>query len=260
MQRKLLPEQYADFRKSGQILATALAEAVSFAKAGITTANLDDIAERSIRRQGAQPSFKNYKTGSAPRYPASLCISINDELVHGIPLENKFLKDGDIVSLDLGANYNGTFTDMAVTVPVGKISTDDKKLIDVTKNVLDAAIKFVKPGITTGDLGSMIDEYVKKNNMLVIRDFVGHGIGLVPHDEPQVPNFGQPGKGIVLEDGMAIAIEPMVTTKNIDVKIAKDGWTVRMAQGQHCAHFEHTILITKTGAEIITRGPSCGNG
>jgi len=253
MQRKLLPEQLADFRKSGRILSAALAEAVSFVKPGITTANLDDVAERSIRRQGAQPSFKNYKTGDAPRYPASLCVSINDELVHGIPSENRFLKEGDIVSLDLGANYNGAFTDMAVTIAVGKITADDKKLIDVTKNVLDAAIKFVRPGITTGDLGHMIDEYVKKNNMVVIRDFVGHGIGLVPHDEPQVPNFGELGKGTVLEEGMAIAIEPMVTTKDIDVKIAKDGWTVRMAHGQHCAHFEHTILITKTGCEIITK-------
>ncbi|MEI6144378.1 MAG: type I methionyl aminopeptidase [Candidatus Berkelbacteria bacterium] len=252
MQRKLLPEQLADFRKSGIILATALAEVVSFVKPGITTAHLDEIAESSIRRQGAQPSFKNYKTGDAPRYPASLCVSINDELVHGIPSDKKFLKDGDIVSLDLGANYRGTFTDMAVTVAVGKISAEDKKLIDVTKNSLDGAIKFVKPSITTGDLGSMIDEYVKKNNMLVIRDFVGHGIGLVPHDEPQVPNFGEPGRGTVLEEGMAIAIEPMVTTKDIDVKIAKDGWTVRMAKGQRSAHFEHTILITKTGAEIIT--------
>ncbi|MCX6810861.1 MAG: type I methionyl aminopeptidase [Candidatus Berkelbacteria bacterium] len=253
MQRKLLPEQLADFRKSGQILATALAEVVVYVKPGITTANLDDIAERSLRRQGAQPSFKNYKTGDTPRFPASLCVSINDELVHGIPSEKRFLKNGDIISLDLGANYYGTFTDMAVTVAVGKITAEEKKIIDVTKNVLDTAIKFVKPGITTGDLGSMIDEYVKKNNLLVIRDFVGHGIGLMPHDEPQVPNFGQPGKGTILEEGMAIAIEPMLTTRDIDVKIAKDGWTVRMAHGQHCAHFEHTILITKTGAEIITK-------
>lgn len=253
MQTKLTKEQLSDFRKSGKILSTALLEVVSFVKPGITTMNLDDVAERSLRRLGAQPSFKNYKTGNAPRFPASLCVSINDELVHGIPSEKRFLKDGDIVSLDLGANYRGTFTDMAVTVAVGKISVADKKIIDVTKDVLDGAIKFVKPGITTGDLGHFIENYVAKHSMLVIRDFVGHGIGLMPHDEPQVPNFGEPGKGTVLKEGMAIAIEPMVTTKNIDVKITKDDWTVRMAHGQRCAHFEHTILITKNGSEIITK-------
>lgn len=253
MQRKLLPEQLGDFRKSGRILATALAEVTSFVKPGITTANLDDIAERSLRRQGAQPSFKNYKTGDAPRFPASLCVSLNNELVHGIPSEKRFLRASDIVSLDLGANYHGLFSDMAITMPVGKASAQDKKLVDLTKNVLEAAIKFVKPGVTTGDLGHFIETYVKKNNLLVIRDFVGHGIGLMAHDEPQIPNFGQPGKGTVLEAGMAIAIEPMVTSKNIDVKITNDGWTVRMAHGQRCAHFEHTILITKTSAEIITK-------
>lgn len=253
MQRKLLPEQLADFRKSGLILSTALTEVVAFVKPGITTANLDDIAERSLRRQGAQPSFKNYKTGDAPRYPASLCVSINDELVHGIPSEKRFLSDGDIVSLDLGANYHGTFTDMAVTIAVGKIDPVAKNIAEVTKNVLAEAIKFLKPGMTTGDLGHFIEEYVAKNKLLVIRDFVGHGIGLQPHDDPQVPNFGEPGKGTVLEEGMAIAIEPMVTEKDIDVKIAKDGWTVRMARGQYCAHFEHTVLITKTGCEIITK-------
>jgi methionyl aminopeptidase len=253
MQRKLLPEQLADFRKSGRVLATALAETVSFVKPGITTMTLDDIAERSIRRQGGLPSFKNYKTGDAPRFPAALCISINDELVHGIPSDKKFLKNGDIVSLDLGVNYRGTFTDMAVTVPVGNVTADDRKLIDVTKNSLAEAIKFVKPGITTGDLGHMIETYVSKNNMLVIRDFVGHGIGLQPHDEPQIPNFGEPGHGAVLEEGMAICIEPMVTTGDVDIKIAKDGWTVRTAHGQRSAHFEHTLLINKAGAEIITK-------
>jgi len=253
MQQKLSKEQLADFRKSGKILSTALAEVASFVKPGITTASLDDVAERSLRRQGATPSFKNYKTGDAPRFLASLCVSINDELVHGIPSEKRYLKVGDIVSLDLGANFRGTFTDMAITVPVGKISASDKKLIEVTKSILHEAIKFVKPGITTGDLGNFIDSYVKRNGLLVIRDFVGHGIGLVPHDEPHVPNFGEPGKGSILEEGMAIAIEPMVTAGNIEIKIAKDGWTVRMARGQNCAHFEHTVLITKNSCEIITK-------
>jgi methionyl aminopeptidase len=253
MQRKLLPEQLDDFRKSGKILSLALHEVNKYVKPGITTLALDDIAERSLRRQGAIPSFKNYKSGDAPRFPAALCVSINNELVHGIPSEKRVLKAGDIVSLDLGANYRGTFTDMAITIPVGKISLKDKSLIDVAKGSLAEAIKNVKAGITTGDLGFIIESFVKKNNMVVIRDFVGHGIGLQPHDEPQIPNFGRRGYGVILEEGMAIAIEPMVTTKSPEVKIAKDEWTVLMRNGQNCSHFEHTVLIAKTGCELITK-------
>ncbi|MFA5157778.1 MAG: type I methionyl aminopeptidase [Patescibacteria group bacterium] len=253
MQSKLGKEQLADLRRSGHILATALKEVVSFVKPGITTLSLDEIAERSLRRQGAVPSFKNYKTGDGPAFPATLCVSLNDELVHGIPLKEKYLRDGDIVSLDIGANYKGTFTDMAVTLPVGKVSAKDKKIIEVTKNVLAEAIKFLKPGMTTGDLGFFIESYVKKQGLLVIRDFVGHGIGLAPHEDPQIPNFGQPKDGVVLEEGSTIAIEPMVVVGDIQVKIDKDGWTVRMLKGGRPAHFEHTVLITKTGTEIITK-------
>lgn len=245
-------EQLADLRRSGKILATALHEVVSFVKPGITTTTLDDIAERSLRRQGALPSFKNYKTGDAPRFPASLCISINDELVHGIPSQ-RFLKDGDTVSLDLGANYNGLFSDMAVTVPVGKVSVKDKKMIEVANATLSEAIKFLKPGMTTGDLGHFIESYVKKHGFDVIRDFVGHGIGFAPHEDPQVPNFGEPGRGAVLEEGLAIAIEPMIVSGSNALKILEDGWTVKMLDGKRPVHVEHTVLITKSGAEIITK-------
>lgn len=253
MGSRLNKEQLADLRQSGKFLATALAEVVSFVKPGITTMTLDEIAERSLRRQGAIPSFKNYKTGDAPAFPATLCVSVNDELVHGIPLKEKYLKDSDIVSLDIGANYKGTFTDMAITVPVGKISAEDKKVIEVTKNSLAEAIKFLKAGMTTGDLGHFIENYVSKQNLLVIRDFVGHGIGLAPHEDPQIPNFGEPGRGVVLEEGMVIAIEPMVVVDDIQVKIEKDGWTVKMLKGGRPAHFEHTVLIKKNGCEIITK-------
>jgi len=249
----LTKEQLIDFRISGKILAIALSEVQNYIKPGITTMSLDEIAERSLRRQGAIPSFKNYKTGDAPRYPAALCVSINDELVHGIPSGGKILKNGDIVSLDLGANYQGTFTDMAATFPVGKISARDRRLIDITRNVLHEAIKFLKPGMKTGDLGNFIESYVSKNGLAVIRDFVGHGIGLAPHTDPQVPNFGQQKTGVALCEGMTIAIEPMVVKGNIDVKIDRDGWTVRMAHGQRSAHFEHTVLIGKSGAKIITK-------
>lgn len=253
MQNRLNKEQLADLRRSGHILSTALKEVAAFVKPGITTMSLDEIAERSLRRQGAVPSFKNYKTGDGPAFPATLCVSLNDELVHGIPLKEKYLRDGDIVSLDIGANYKGKFTDMAVTLPVGKISAKDKKIIEVTKNVLAEAIKFLKPGMTTGDLGHFIETYVKKQGLLVIRDFVGHGIGLAPHEDPQIPNFGQQNEGVTLEEGTIIAIEPMVVADDIQVKIDKDGWTVRMLKGGRPAHFEHTVLIAKTGCEIITR-------
>jgi methionyl aminopeptidase len=176
MNNILAKEQIADIRTSGKILSIALSEVISYTKPGITTMSLDEVAERSLRRQGALPSFKNYYIEGQNRFPASLCVSINDELVHGIPSSSKVLKDGDIVSLDLGANYKGMFTDMAVTVPVGKVTSADSKLISVTKNSLDEAIKFVRPGITNGDLGNFIEKFIIRSGYHVIRDLVGHGI------------------------------------------------------------------------------------
>ncbi len=250
---RLSKTQVANLRVSGKILASALHEAVSYVKPGITTRSLDEIAERSLRRQGAIPSFKNYKVIGAGRYPASLCVSVNDELVHGVPRIDKILKDGDIVSLDLGANYQGMFTDMAVTIGVGKIDLANKKLIEITKNVLNEAIKFLKPGKKIGDLGRFIESYIKKTGYVVIRDLVGHGIGLAPHTDPQVPNFGQQNSGPMIDEGMILAIEPMVSTHNHKIKTAKDGWTIKMEKGQYCAHFEHTVMITNNGAEIVTK-------
>jgi len=253
MWNKFSNEELGNLRASGKILALALFEAVSYVKPGITTMSLDEIAERSLRRQGAVPSFKNYKVGRAGRFPAALCVSVNEELVHGIPRNNRVLKNGDIVSLDLGANYKGLYTDMAVTLGVGRVAPADKKLIEVTKKVLEEAINFIKPGMKIGDLGNFIERYVKDAGFVVIRDLVGHGVGTAPHTEPQVPNFGEPGKGAEIVEGMVLAIEPMVSTKSHGVKTCRDGWTIKMAGGQRCAHFEHTVLITKNGAEIITR-------
>ncbi len=250
---KLSYQQLADLKVSGKMLVSALREAISFVKPGMTTESLDEIAERSLRRQGAIPSFKNYKVAGAGRFPASLCVSINDELVHGIPREERVLRAGDIVSLDLGANYKGMFSDMAVTVAVGAVKFSSQKLIEVTKKVLMEAIKFLKPGITTGDLGNFIENYVKAAGFVVIRDLVGHGVGFAPHLPPQIPNFGQPGKGPKIEEGMVLAIEPMVSTRSHEIKTAKDSWTIKMVSGQRCAHFEHTVLITKSGAEVITK-------
>jgi methionyl aminopeptidase len=246
-------EQIADLRKSGKILSQAVKETLSYVKPGISTLSLDEVAERSLRRQGALPSFKNYYVAGSGRFPSSLCVSINSELVHGIPKTNKIVKNGDIISLDLGANYNGMFSDMAVTVGVGKISEKNKKLIEVTDSVLKYAISQIYPGIKTGDLGSLIESYVEKRGYVCIHDLVGHGIGTAPHMEPQVPNFGKKGTGQEINNGMAIAIEPMVSSGNNKIKTDRDNWTIRMDDGQNCAHFEHTVLVYNNKVEIITK-------
>jgi methionyl aminopeptidase len=246
-------DQINDLRKSGKILSAALKETVSYIKPGISTFSLDEVAERSLRRQGALPSFKNYHVTGSGRFPSSLCVSINSELVHGIPDPNRIIKEGDLISLDLGGNYRGLFSDMAVTVGVGKISKKDRNLIEVTKSVLEYAINQLYPGIKTGDLGNLIEKYINSYGYVAIHDLVGHGIGTAPHMEPQVPNFGKKGSGQEITNGMAIAIEPMVSTGNNRIKTDRDNWTMKMENGQKCAHFEHTILIFKNKVEIITK-------
>ena len=245
--------QITDLRKSGKILSSALIETLSYVKPGISTLSLDEIAEKSLRRQGALPSFKNYHIEGSGRFPASLCVSINDELVHGIPSSKKIIKHGDLVSLDLGANYKGMFTDMAVTIGVGQISASDSKLIETTKFALNQAIANLRSGMKTGDLGNLIENYINKSGFVGIHDLVGHGIGTAPHMEPQIPNFGRIGTGVELKNGMAIAIEPMVSISNNRVKTGRDNWTIRMENGLNCAHFEHTVLLINDKAEIITK-------
>lgn len=249
----LSDKQIVDLRKSGKILSLALRETASYVKVGISTSSLDEIAERSLRRQGATPSFKNYHVSGSGRFPASLCVSVNSELVHGIPSQTKILKNGDIVSLDLGANFNGMFSDMAVTLPVGKISKNDSDLIEVTRSVLQYAIDNIKPKMTTGDLGSMIEKYINNHSYVAIHDLVGHGIGTAPHLDPQIPNFGKEGTGQILESNMAIAIEPMVSIHDNKIKTDRDNWTIKMFKNQKSAHFEHTILINKNSIEVITK-------
>jgi len=246
-------EQIIDLRKSGKILSTALKETLSYVKPGISTSSLDEVAERSLRRQGALPSFKNYYVAGSGRFPSSLCVAINSELVHGIPNPNKIVKDGDIISLDLGANYNGMFSDMAVTIGVGKISEKDQKMIDLTESVLKYAISQLYSGIKTGDLGNMIESYVETRGHVCIHDLVGHGIGTAPHMEPQIPNFGKKDTGQEIKNGMAIAIEPMVSIEDNRIKTDRDNWTIRMVNGQNCAHFEHTVLLYENKVEIITK-------
>ncbi|TSC95300.1 MAG: methionyl aminopeptidase [Candidatus Berkelbacteria bacterium Athens1014_28] len=249
----LSSDEITKLRRSGKILAAALEETVSFVKAGISTEALNDIAEKALRREGATPSFKNYFIKGSGRFPSALCVSINSELVHGIPSSKRVLKQGDIVSLDLGANYQGIFSDMAKTVAVMKATAEDQKMIFVTNKALNLAVSSINPARTTGDIGNIIEKYVASEGFVVIKNLVGHGIGKAPHEDPQIPNFGKPGEGVKFQENCAYAIEPMVAIKNNKIITAPDHWTIKMKNGGNCAHFEQTILVTNDGAELISK-------
>lgn len=234
-------------RKSGNLLAQVIQEVSKGVKAGVTTAEIDRISEKLIRDAGAIPAFKDYHG-----YPATVCASVNDVVIHGIP-GDLVLKDGDIISLDLGLVYNGFFSDSAVTLGVGKISAGAQKLIQVTKHSLTEGIKKATAGNRLSDISHAVQAYVEKAGFSVVRQFVGHGIGRALHEEPEVPNFGRPGKGPVLTPGMVIAIEPMVNMGTWECDILEDGWTAVTADGALSAHFEHTVAITDGEAEILTK-------
>ncbi|HTH93506.1 MAG TPA: type I methionyl aminopeptidase [Candidatus Paceibacterota bacterium] len=240
-------------RKGGPILAAVLQQVAEAVKPGITTKSLDDLAYKLITEAGCTPAFLNYKPeGARKPYPASLITSINSEVVHGIPGDT-VLKEGDIISLDLGLNYEGVFLDHAITVPVGEISTADKKLLSVTKSALEEGIAAIVPGATVGDIGHAIEEYVKPHKYGIIRGLSGHGVGRAIHEDPYVPNYGKPGKGTKLQPGMVIAIEPMITRGSEDVIELDDGYTLKTPDNSHAAHFEHTVLIKEDGyPEILT--------
>lgn len=242
-----------DLREGGKILAFILDEVSKKAVPGVKTVFLDELAEKMIKNTGGRPSFKNYKTsGDKIPYPASLCVSTNDEVVHGIPGE-RILEEGDIVSLDLGMEYNGFYTDMAVTVPVGRVSREAKKLIAVTKNSLDFGIKEVGRGTSVNSIGKVIQFYIEQQGFNVVRNLVGHGLGRKAHEAPEIPNFYLPRNKRIFEEGEVLAIEPMVTFGHFDVYLDDDLWTWKTADGSLSAHFEHTIIVTETGAEIITK-------
>jgi methionyl aminopeptidase len=206
------------------------------------------VAEKKIAELGAQPAFKGYH-----EYPACLCTSVNDEVIHGIPSASKVLAEGDIVSVDCGVILDGFYSDCAVTIPVGKLAQAARKLLDVTHQSLDAAIQEVQVGATIGDVGAAVQEAVEANGFSVVRDFVGHGIGKSMHEEPQIPNFGTRGKGPKLRAGMVLAIEPMVNAGAAEVKVLEDGWTAVTVDGAWSAHFEHTVAVTENGPLILTR-------
>ncbi|MEI6631675.1 MAG: type I methionyl aminopeptidase [bacterium] len=233
-------------RDSSRILARVMKKIRQEAKAGITTEKLNRLAEELIRNEGAQAAFKGYKG-----FPASICTSVNEEIVHGIP-GARTLKEGDIISLDLGVNYQGYFSDLAITVGIGRINPRVRALIDVTKKALSAGIKQARPENRLSDISYAIQSYVEKNGFSVVREFVGHGIGLDLHEEPEIPNFGKRGLGPVLKKGMVLAIEPMVNMGSWESRILENGWTAVTKDGLESAHFEHTVAITEDGPQILT--------
>jgi methionyl aminopeptidase len=245
-------DEIKSLKKCGLILSAALQETIDYLKPGVSGLSLDKVAETAIRRMGATPSFLNYGDSNNP-YPATICLSINNEVVHGLPSAEKIIREGDVVSIDIGAKFNGICTDMAKTVIVGKPKNSaDSKLIKITQESLNKAISILAPGVTTGDIGYEVQNHVEKNGMNVVKSLVGHGIGRNPHQEPQIPNFGKKRSGFKLLPGLAIAIEPMVNLGAGDVITASDGWTVKTYDGSNSAHFEHTILITKHKPIVIT--------
>lgn len=239
-------EEIKRMKESAEILSKTFGLIKTMIQPGVKTKEIDAEAEKFIRSQGAVPSFKGYQN-----YPASLCISVNHQVVHGIPSDYS-LKEGDIVSVDGGVFYHGYHSDMAYTFVLGNIPPITQKLINVTKESLFKAISKIKDGVRLGDVGYTIQQHVESNGFSIVRDLVGHGIGKSLHEAPQVPNYGTRGKGVELKEGMTLAIEPMVNMGKRHVLVADDGWTVFAKDGLPSAHFEHTIVVRKNEAEILT--------
>jgi methionyl aminopeptidase len=235
-------------RTAGQTVARILQKISEHLHPGITTQQIDDLAFQEIRSLNMKPAFLGYRG-----YPASACVSLNDELVHGIPRPDRVVKDGDIVTIDLGVFAQGFCGDMAMTYGVGTITPEARRLLDVTQQSLELAIEQVKPGNRLGDIGWAVQQYAEKNGYGVVRDYVGHGIGRQMHEEPAVPNFGTPHTGLRLEPGMVICIEPMLNAGDYRVRALDDGWTVVTVDGKLCAHFEHMVAVTATGYDVLSR-------
>ena len=233
-------------RRAGRVAAQALQSVVDAVRPGISTRELDQLAEDRIRALGGIPSFLGYRG-----FPASICTSVDDEVVHGIPGPRK-LRAGEVLSMDLGAIVDGFHGDLAVTVPVAKVSDQVTKLLRVTREALEIGIRAVRPEGHLGDVSAAIQRYVEAHGFSVVREFAGHGIGRRLHEEPQVPNFGRPGNGVVLQPGMTLAIEPMVNMGSSEVVMDPDGWTVRTRDHKPSAHFEHTVAVTKDGPVVLT--------
>ncbi len=234
--------------RAGLVVWDVLSRLRQAVRPGVSTLDLEKIAAQGAQEHGARPAFKGYRG-----YPCVLCASINQEVVHGIPSGARRLKEGDIISLDFGVELNGYFGDAAVTLPVGKIRPDVDTLLRVTRESLDHAIERVRPGNRLSDISAAVQQWVEKHGFSVVREFVGHGIGTKMHEEPNLPNYGEPGHGPRLEEGMVLAIEPMVNAGGPGVKVLDDKWTAVTTDGSFSAHFEHTVAVTSNGPWILTR-------
>jgi methionyl aminopeptidase len=241
------PSELETMHRAGLVVWDVLDSLRRMVEPGMTTMELDQFAERRAVEQGARPAFKNYRG-----YPASLCTSVNEQVVHGIP-SDRLLREGDILSLDFGVELGGYYADAALTVPVGAIRPELAKLLDVTRVSLDKAIDNVRSGHRLGEVSSSVQQWVERNGFSIVREFVGHGIGTRMHEEPNVPNYGDPGKGPKLQEGMVFAIEPMVNVGKADVRVLEDRWTAVTTDGSYSAHFEHTVAVTASGPGILTR-------
>ncbi len=244
------PQEIAIMREAGRINALALAAVREAARPGVTTAALDAVAEAVIRSHGATPAFKGYP-GPYP-YPATITVSINDELVHGIPSEKRRLHEGDIVSIDCGTIYKGFVGDSAFTMGIGEISPEAQRLLAVTERALYVGIEHLRPGNRVGDVSAAIQRYVERHGFHVTREYTGHGVGREMHEGPAVPNYGTPGRGVLLRAGMVVALEPMVLIGTPKTRVLPDRWTVASADGSLTAHFEHTVAVTEDGPYILT--------
>lgn len=241
------PAQIAHMREAGQILADAIRMCRDLVKAGVSTLEIDREVEALIQERKAKPAFKGYRG-----FPATICASINEEVVHGIPAPRRRLREGDIIGLDLGAIVDGYYADAAVTLPVGDITDEVRRLLEVTRESLERAIAECRPGRRLGDVSAAVQRHVEAAGFGVVRAFVGHGIGRALHEDPQVPNFGEPGRGPLLRSGMVLALEPMVTMGHWEVRVLADRWTAVTADGSLAAHFEHTVAVTEQGPDVLT--------
>ena len=251
-----LEEDIMHLRASGRILAKTLASLEERVKPGVSAEELDELADELIQSEGGIPSFKNYGS-KGNEYPCAIWVSVNDEIVHALPSKEKVFKEGDIVGIDCGVSYNGLYTDSAITIAVGDISPEKSALLEVTKKSMHAGIKQAKPGNTISDISKAIQASIDEEKYGIVRDLVGHGVGYGVHEDPHIPNFwpwrGNGGSGPKIVEGMVLAIEPMVTLGDWKTVTGKDGWSVHTEDSSDSAHFEHTILVRKSGAEIITQ-------
>ena len=248
------PEEIKILREGGRRLATVLYKVRDMVAPGVSTYELDKYAEKLIRDMGDKPAFLNYRPeGTRIPFPATLCVSVNDEVVHGIPSKKRILKEGDIVSLDLGVKHKGLFTDMALTTPVSAVSGSNSKLMRVTEQALQVGINAAVGGNRVGDIGNVIEKFVRPHKYGIVEILAGHGVGRAIHEDPYIPNFGKANTGAKLVPGMVIAIEPMLNAGTKNVTLDADGYTFHTADGKRSAHFEHTLLITEGQPEILTQ-------